>query len=383
MSKRLLFITCHRLDQNNGGANASKGFLRCMAPLFDECSIIYPEFDDTAGYIPPKFRRYPCHDSRPRWQKGLDMYRGVVGALFYCVRHHLSKHRYDIIIIDHSASATGLIPVLKATGALLVTIHHNVERDYLHDNSHERPISYRLPYNHFACKAERDCLTTSHVNLTLTAHDAATFASWYPRHNLHLHPLGIFEYRPIVNRTFTPKPKAGHSFAVTGSLCFIQSLVPITEFLHRYWPLIRHQYPDARLTIAGRDPSAALIAECRSHDDITIVPNPVDISACVSTADYYICPIHKGSGLKLRIMDALRQGLLVLCHEVSASGYECMAASGCLFTYHDESTFLASLQHMMNSHATPADVYRTFQDNYSTEVGTRRLQQILQEENII
>ena len=49
MNRRLLFITHHKLDDNNGGANASKGFLHCFARLFDDCTLICHTMDTTSG----------------------------------------------------------------------------------------------------------------------------------------------------------------------------------------------------------------------------------------------------------------------------------------------------------------------------------------------
>lgn len=384
MSKRLLIITCHKLDDNNGGANASKGFIRCFAALFDDCSLIYPEFEgDTAPYIPSSYKLFPCHDGRMKLQKGLDMYRGVVGGLYAHVRRHLRDHQYDVIVIDHSAAGTSIVKTIKQTGAQLITIHHNVERDYLRDNGKERPLTYRLPYTYFAKKSERDCLRHSDVNLTVTAADAQTFCTWYPDRNLHVHPWGIFAYRPIADTSFPSKGTDGCTFIVTGSLCFIQSLQPILEFLRRYWPLVLEVCPQSRLIIAGRKPGKLLIDACAGTKGITIIPNPIDMAEPVSMADYYVCPINAGSGFKLRVMDGLRQGLPVLCHRVSAAGYESMAAAGCLFAYHDELSFADSLRRMLSTTVPPATVYQTFRRNYSTEAGTERLRTILKQENII
>jgi len=383
MNQRLLVITCHRLDETGGGQNASKGFIRCFADLFDDCSLIYPEFPgDTTPFIPGKYKLFPCHDGRPRLLKGLDMYRGVVGGLYGCVCRHLQEHRYDIVVIDHSAAATSLVKTIKQTGAKLITIHHNVERDYLRDNGRERPITYRLPYNYFARKAERDCLRFSDLNLTISERDAVEFRSWYKDCDIHAHYWGCFEYRPIANKSFSSKQK-GCTFVITGSLCFLQSLQPILQFISHYWPIVRKECPQAQLIIAGRNPHQLLKDACAAQADISLIPNPEDMSVILQQADYYVCPINAGSGLKLRIMDGLRQGLPILCHEISMAGYECMADCGCLFGYHDEVSFTTALHELLTSAMSPDTVYRTFQAHFSAEAGADRLRTILHLENII
>ncbi len=382
MSKRLLFITRSRLSENNGGANATKGFIRCFASLFEDCSIIYPGTDDDGDAIPQNVKRFPYRDDRSKVRKGIDVYRGIICANNPVVRKHLKAHGYDIIVIDNSFSGSSLTSEIKATGAKVITIHHNVERDYQHDNRKEYSISFRLPYLHYAIKSEREWLLNSDVNITLTPKDAATFQSWHKDKDLHLHTWGVCEYRPIADKTFEPKGD-NLTFAITGSLCFMQSLHPIMEFVSRYWPLLKSLYPAARLIIAGRNPADILLGECSRQQDISVIPNPDDIGAVIRSANYYICPINAGSGLKLRLLDGFKQGLPVLCHEVSAAGYERMTESGCLFVYHDEQTFSAALQRMVNAQNAAADIYQLFRQQFSTENATNRLQTILKEEHLL
>ena len=380
MKQKLLYITHHKLDDNNGGCNASKGFLHCFAGLFDEGAVICHSMDNPSPYIPSNITFYPMQDRRSKVRKLLDMYRGAISGHYYFVRQHLKEHHYDVVVIDHTFTGAGLSEYIKSTGAKLITIHHNVERDYLRDNGKERPLLYRFPFLYYCRKAEKDCLQNSDVNLTVTERDASVFRSWYP--DIHVYNWGICEYRPIEEKEFTPKPK-GQTFVITGSLYFEQSLVPIIDFIHDYWPLVLQHFPQAQLLIAGRNPSSALLELCAATEGITVIANPDDMGAVVRKADYYICPIHAGSGLKLRIFDGLKQGLLILSHDVAADGYEPLAANGCLFAYHDKQTFVEALCSMTDANATPQTVYQTFKDTFSMQHGQTKLAGILHQEHII
>lgn len=379
---RLLFITRSRLSENNGGVNATKGFIQCFAALFEDCSIICPISDNMQQVIPSKYKVYPYTDNRSLIHKGLDVYRGVICANYSFVRHHLREHRYDVIVIDNSFAGASLTSSIKATNVKVITIHHNVERDYLRDNAKEHSIVYRYPFIYFARKAERKCLLASDVNITLTAKDATTFQSWHEDRNLHLHPWSVFEHRPIEDKRFVPREK-GMTFVVTGSLYFMQSLFPIMDFIHRYWPLLLRTYPHAKLIVAGRNPAESLRQMCAKNEGITLIPNPEDMAEVVSMADYYICPINAGSGIKLRVLDGLKQGLPVLCHEVSAAGYEHVEAAHCLFSYHDEQTFTVALHRMVEANPSRETVYQIFKNTFSIQTGTDRLHKILTEEGII
>ena len=380
MSKRVLIATYHRLDENTGGCNGSKGFIHCFASLFDDCSLVCQAFPDVYTYIPRNVKVYPYYERRNKVRLAIDIYRGVIFGLYYAIRDHLRSHHYDIIVIDHSMAGAAVMPYVKATGATVITIHHNVERDYLDANRRQHSLTYRLPYIHYAKQAERDCLRASDLNLTVTQRDADTFSAWYP--GLHVSNWGDFEYRPIADKHF-PEGKRGLTFICTGSLDFEQSLLPITDFVGRYWPLLRGELPAARLIIAGRQPADTLRQLCDATEGVTIIPNPDDMGAVVRQADYYICPISTGSGRKLRVFDGLKEGLPVLCHEVSAAGYEAVAARGCLFAYHDEATFLAALRHMLAAPPTGDTVYQAFRESFSISAGIERLRHILEQEHIL
>lgn len=380
MTKRLLFITCHKLDESNGGSNGSKGFIHSFAALFDDCSIIYPHIEKTYPFIPEKYKLYPITNHRTNVRKLFDMYRGVISPLYYTVRQHLKTHQYDVIVIDHSFSGAGVSSFIRSTGAKVITIHHNVERDYLRANAKERPLFYRFPFLYYSKKSERACLQNSDINLTVTRHDAHVFQSWYP--HLHLYPWGDFEFLPIEDKAFAPKSR-DLTFIITGSLSFVQSLLPIKDFITRYWPLVRQHYPTAQLIISGRNPSDDLRQMCKATEGITLVPNPQDINEEVEKANYYICPINVGSGLKLRIMDGLRHGLPILCHDVSTSGYEGIKEKGYLFSYHDEPTFVESLHKMIEGNLSPDSIFQAYKENFSLNAGINRLHNILNQEGII
>lgn len=377
--KKLLYITHHKLEDNNGGCNASKGFLQCFAALFDEGVVICHSMTDPSTYIPSNFTYCPMQDKRSKIRKLFDMYRGAISGHYYFVRNHLKKHHYDVVVIDHTFTGAGLSKYIKSTGAKLITIHHNVERDYLRDNGKERPLLYRFPFLYYCRKAERDCLQHSDVNLTVTERDANVFRSWYP--DIHVYSWGVFEYRPIEDKVLPAKPK-GQTFIITGSLYFEQSLTPIMDFIKDYWPLVRKEYPLAQLLIAGRNPSPALYEASSTVEGITVIPNPDDMEAVVRKADYYVCPINAGSGLKLRIFDGLKQGLPILSHDVAAAGYEPLAANGCLFSYHDRQTFHNALCNMMAADTSLQTVYQTFKNTFSLQHGQSKLAEILHEENI-
>ena len=378
---KYLFITRHYLDESSGGSNASKGFIWSLSNVVDDMTLIYPEHDnfDSKAYIPETVKLLPVYDQRSNIQKGLDMYRGRVHRFCDYVKHHLENNRYDVVVIDHSFTAIGVIQNVKKSGAKIITIHHNVETDYLKDN--EPSWSYRIPYDYYVKKGERDALELSDLNLTLTDNDAKKFKSWYPDRDLHLHTIGICEYKPSVEKQFEVRT-FNNIFVISGSLCFKQSVLPILDFLDRYFPIMLEVCPECKLIITGRNPNNELKQACAKYPNIELVPSPEDIDSVIKRASVYISPIYAGSGIKLRVMDGLRRRMPVLCHEVSAWGYETIVEAGVMNTYHDEDSFRDSLMKVLESGADPNDVYNAYQNYFSLEKGVERFKGVLDDNGI-
>lgn len=373
----VLYITRHYLSDNNGGANATKGFIHAFARLCNQFTIIYPEHDnqDSSQYAPSKCHLLPCYDHRSKIMKGIDMYRGRLHRLTDFVRYHLSNNDYTTIILDHSLTAASLLRYIEQTHARVITIHHNVERDYLKDNL--PPLLYRIPMIYYSKKAERESLQKSDINLVLTQSDAATFRSWYPDKDINIHTIGIGEYRGLPQKTFSEPSSSPTRFVITGSLGFKQSLYPILSFLKEYYPILKEEVPSATLTIAGRGVSAELRKAIRGLDGVNIVPDPPSIPDIVSQADIYLCPINAGSGIKLRITDGLKEGKPVICHKVSTNGYESLVRQGIICKYSTPHDFRNALKEVIHISASPQDIYNCFKQLFSINHLTQEIQKAL------
>ena len=78
---KTLFITRHYLDEMLGGPNCSTAFVRAVASICPDTTLIYPEHNDRKSnlYFLKEYdglKLLPVYDKRSKWQKCLDMYRG-------------------------------------------------------------------------------------------------------------------------------------------------------------------------------------------------------------------------------------------------------------------------------------------------------------------
>ena len=101
------------------------------------------------------------------------------------------------------------------------------------------------------------------------------------------------------------------------------------------------------------------------------------MSAVLARARYYLCPVDCGGGVKLRVMDGLRQGLPALVHRVSSRGYEAFLGKS-LFVYDSPESFRRSLSELLQCTETPEECRALYDSIFSFGAGLQRLRKLLQ-----
>lgn len=375
------------MHKASGGTLCSRAYMFAFANIFEKISIIYPTFAgiNMDEFLPKNAVLYGCSDKRSKIRKAFDMYLGKIHRFGKYVKVHLKTHQYDIIIIDHSILACGIIKFIKHnTASKIITIHHNVEKNYNKDNL--QPLLIRLPYNYFANKAEIHAINLSDLNITLTNQDRLFFSSW--KKNISHNPIatcGIFE-NPNTTTTLDLKQQNSHNnplLVISGSLNFPQTEIAIIDFIHKYYNLAKQITPNVKLIVTGRNPSKKTKQLCHEDNTITLIENPDDILSIVNRGNIYVSPIQGGSGLKLRIMDGLKLGLPIICHENSARGYEKMVEHRALITYNNQNSFKHAYKKVLINNLPRNTIRDLYKSEYGFQTGVLRLRTILNEYGIL
>jgi len=222
------------------------------------------------------------------------------------------------------------------------------------------------------------------VNLTLSENDKTELEKKFELDGRSsCYNIGCFEYERKPNKekeNRTSHNSCSLSVVITGTLIAKQTEDGVTWFIDNFLPILK-RYENISITIAGRDPSKKLQMLCRKHDIITLVANPANMNNIIKEADIYICPIRLGSGLKLRVMDGLRNGIPVIAHKTSASGYEAHFNKPWfkIFTGKDdfEREFHNLYTSLMQKEFTKVEIEKHFYRDFSFEAGINRLKQVL------
>ncbi|MDI6049235.1 glycosyltransferase [Flavobacterium sp. XS2P24] len=382
---KILIITLHYLDANSGGSFASRAYINAFCKLADSCMLMFPDRDvSITDHIDKKCILKGVKDKRSKIKKALAIYTGDIHRYSNEVIEQVKEFNPDIVVFDNSRCSFRLIEKVKQMNKKVITIHHNFEMEYYKGSKPN--ILWRIPFIYYMEKAERDALLESNLNLTITKQDAVLLKEHYANHiNINIAYIGCFESKSYISKIKERIIKKDLTkrihFVISGNLSSKQTEISLLNFLENMYPLLLKKIPHSVLTITGRNPSNEIIKKCLKQPKITLIPDPDNIQEIIDTADVYICPVFLGGGLKLRIMDGLKQGLPILTHEVSARGYDEFKEAEYLFEYYDEKSFLISLDklmaHFYQGKYSDNGIQNLYQSFFSFESGVNRIKEIV------
>lgn len=375
----ILFVTFHYMDAIGGGTFASRAYINAFAKLFpNQVTLLYPgNIEHSIIGIDPSVNSISIDYNISPLKKLWNMAVGKVHRYYSIFPYILKRNKFDIIIFDHSRVSSGIIEMAKKTGAKIITIHHNYEVEYSRDNY---GFISKYILMHWAKKFERNSILNSDLNLTLTPEDKELLSSHYDKNDTSkIDVIGTFESKPLQQRSLLgDNGIIGLRFIITGNLKAVQTENSLIPWLENYYPVLKEIFPNSTLTIAGKDPSEKILERCKKLG-VRLVPSPKEMLPILQDADVYICPTDLGGGLKLRIMDGLREGMPVISHKVSTRGYHDFVDSGFLFSYTDKNSFRKACEALKNSNISSLQIKTLYRQVFSFESGVTRLKTILQD----
>lgn len=114
--------------------------------------------------------------------------------------------------------------------------------------------------------------------------------------------------------------------------------VGISRFFEQSWPLVRAKRPNARLLVAG----SVVRALTGAPDGIKLLGVVADLAPLYRDAGVVISPLHTGSGLKIKLIEAMAAGKAIVGTSVTVQGVADLAA-GALAIEDDPARFAEAI----------------------------------------
>jgi len=137
-------------------------------------------------------------------------------------------------------------------------------------------------------------------------------------------PGAVVELMPNVIDTALVRPASDEeirprSLVFVGAMTHQPNVDAILTFHRTIWPELRAGFPDAQWAIVGANPPPEILA-LDGREGIHVRANVPDVRPFIAGAAVYIAPLRIGSGVKVKIMEALAMGKAIVATPIAAEG---------------------------------------------------------------
>jgi glycosyltransferase involved in cell wall biosynthesis len=93
-------------------------------------------------------------------------------------------------------------------------------------------------------------------------------------------------------------------------------------FMEKVWPRLLDKHPDLRFDIVGKNPNNRLKKAVELHPGITLTGYVPNLQAVYRDSRVSVAPLLFGSGMKVKVLDAMARGIPTVTTSVGAEGIE-------------------------------------------------------------
>ncbi|BDD87664.1 glycosyltransferase family 4 protein [Desulfofustis limnaeus] len=350
MDNIIFLITRNDPSIRKGGSLATKTFINMLADVFNSNIVVMVTSScDETVFLNPKIS-FVKVKARSFFEKLSGLFSIQLHRFKKEAQHFMRNNHKSIrfVIFDGSIVAGDIVNMTQKMNIPSITLHHNIESKYSIDEKTNTTLWGLTGY--FINRAERNAYRKSSLNLALTNKDATDLM------NLHdpskkCYSIGCSDPYPHDLHDRTDQRKSFNptniKIIITGSLGDRQTEKGILSFLKNCYPELLRSYSGIKVTLAGRNPSKKLRSISEKEKNLVLISNPYDINDIVREADIFVCPVSLGSGIKLRLMDGLRNGLPIITHFNSVNGYDDFVGKKWFKCYSNTQEFLVAFDEIV------------------------------------
>lgn len=246
--------------------------------------------------------------------------RHTSGIMIAKISSLIQKNKFDLIHCEWTPYTENLKTWLSKVPSVLSA--HNIEAQIWHRYfKTERNVFKKLytflqwkkmdRYEMWASKGYSEVMAVSKP-------DKDFFLNHYGCQNVTVIPNGIDEkYFFPLNHSIKP-----YSMVFSGSMDWRPNQDGIRYFLKDIFPKIQRKLPQVTVVIVGRNPPHWLEDLCSQIKGVLLTGTVEDVRPYISQRAIYIVPLRIGGGSRLKILEALAMGKIVLSTSIGSEGLD-------------------------------------------------------------
>jgi polysaccharide biosynthesis protein PslH len=252
-------------------------------------------------------------------------------ATFQKLEKMLAKFQPDLVILAELALYSYFARI-KKKGYKIIYDAHNVEvalrKDIGTIKKDFKSIVRQKILNYKIQAIERDIVQNSHAVWACSQSDALSLQKIYGERissKISVIPncIDIESYDDIKLERYKLPPgleKTPWTILFSATFPYLPNQTAAHLLIEEIFPRLQQKYPKSRLILAGKDPSAFMIEAAKQNPNIIVTGLVDDIKPYLAASSIVIVPLNKGSGTRLKILEAFACGRPVVSTSKGAEG---------------------------------------------------------------
>lgn len=252
-------------------------------------------------------------------QKSFIILRDYVQEMQELVDELAEREHFDVVYADHLQMAQY---VRREHAPCLILDEHNVEWRILKrlaaTSSGLRKVFAEQESRKLRAFEISACSRFDQV-ITVTEEDRIALLDDNPDlDNVDTVPIGVDleEFRPV---RLDP---GSQTILSLGTMSWPPNVDAILYFTNEIYPLVKQAVPNTNFVIAGSRPPGSIQALSSIDRSITVTGYVPDVSSLAAQATAFIVPLRSGSGMRVKIINALAMGLPVVTTSIGCEGID-------------------------------------------------------------
>lgn len=254
--------------------------------------------------------------------------------------------------------------------------HHNIESHLLHRRARKTgSVLARAYYRQEAARLEtyeRKTAGRFRLHVVCSELDRQRLLEVSPGLRCCVVPNGVdvgyFEKRP-------GKPPSP-TFTFIGTLGWGPNRDAVESLVAELWPAIVSEWPHAKMYVVGSNPPRSATDLAGRDERFVVTGFADDVRPYMRESSFFLCPIRDGGGTKLKILNAMAMGMVVLADPIAYEGIEVSPGSDAVLAEAPDD-YVRAVREMLADPARYADVadaaHRLIETRYAYEVIGRDL----------
>lgn len=260
----------------------------------------------------------------------------------------LQKENFDIVQLESIFMAPYIATIRKYSKAKIVLRTHNIEhliweRMVQHTNVPLKRLMLKQMIKHLK-RYELSVFDKVDGFMAITELDYQYFHEMFPSTKGVVIPFGVNvdNYEPEEDYIPSDEPELFH----IGSMNWLPNVEGVEWFLEEVWPKILEKFPELTFTIAGHNIPDSM--KENHWPNVKVEEDVPDVNEFMLSKDIMMVPLLSGSGMRVKIIEAMALEKTVISTSVGAEGIE--ATDGVhLFIANTPEEFVVALEKCIKS----------------------------------